>query len=527
MPKAKTKARPKAKAKTTAVAKRTGRYDWPHKPFNPYGAREHIALTQANTNEAIDTILMSPYEDVLAMSEENKNPVLIKLFSTCVVGDVERKDLKASKHLIDRRIGKAQQNILITPTTASRKDGIATYEEFCATAGYPAPFDKQVSMYEFGMHVPGVHMLLGSRGYGKTDYVVICGYAYEVYLDYKRALAEDRPPEETCLLITKSKDRNAAIIEEVMKACIANGVPFEKQGSSGIRVEGLRGKDHTLSALTIGSKGLRGRHPKRAMLDDVVTEDDTSESTRSKVQRMYNELIKLVDNILLIGQPVHKFDLYEYLRALEDGVEKMEVPHGCIPELDHDLEAQRLAGVSEESIQASYHLKVISESGMPLELVNYLPDFEPGDCVAWIDPSHEGGDYTAMTVLRGHFEGIAVFGKVWKRAWFNCVDEIAKVCEERGVLKLAFETNALGDQPVDLLREVLEGVGVVGRRSSTNKHARISAAGPFAKQIFIAKTSDPLYIQHVVKYEYKAKFDDAPDSLASCMAWVGLIRGKD
>jgi hypothetical protein len=44
--------------------------------------------------------------------------------------------------------------------------------------------------------------------------------------------------------------------------------------------------------------------------------------------------------------------------------------------------------------------------------------------------------------------------------------------------------------------------------------------------IHLSKESDSQYLDQVVQYEYKAKHDDAPDSLASCLQWIGLIRGK-
>ncbi len=390
-----------------------------------------------------------------------------------------------------------------------------TYERFCEKAGYPAPFSKQIEMHQFGMEETVARLLLGSRGYGKTDYVVILGMAYKIYCD----------PSWSFLLVTKSDERNAAMVEEVSKALIANGVDLDKKNASTIRVKGLHGKDHSVSTVTIGSKSIRGRHPNAVIMDDPVTEEDVAEATRKKVQRVYNELSKLCSNILVIGQPVHKFDLYETLRPL---LLKMEVPHGSIPELDHDLEAQRLAGVSEESIQASYFLKVISEAGYPLEKVNVDLDTLPeGDCVAFIDPSFEGGDYTALSIVKAHFEGVAVQGHVYKKAWYDCIDEMAKRIEAAGVRRLCFETNSLGDQPITMLRDVLpQSIGVVGKRSTGHKHSRILAAGAFAPMIHIAKTSDRLYIDQVRKYEYGVGNDDAPDSLASALEWIGLIRGK-
>ncbi len=171
-------------------------------------------------------------------------------------------------------------------------------------------------------------------------------------------------------------------------------------------------------------------------------------------------------------------------------------------------------------------LKVLTEGTSPFNAVKYLERFPTGDsAIAFIDPS-EGGDYTACTILKTYMQGIAVVGFVWKRAWNHCLDDLAPKLQKYNVKKLAFETNSTGDMPVEMLRGLFTGIGVVGRRSSTNKHARIMAAGAFAHLIHLSKESDRTYLDHVVKYEYKSKFDDAPDSLATCLEWVGLIRGK-
>lgn len=391
-----------------------------------------------------------------------------------------------------------------------------SFSEFCEAANYPLPYPKQVEMVEFGMVEKAARLILGSRGYGKTDYVVILGIAYDLYLN----------KESTNLIITKSKERNAAILREISQACKANGLTFEKENSSCLRLTGHSGKDHSVSAVTIKTVTLRGRHPKRVIMDDPVTEDDASEATRAHVERVYNEVNKLVGNILIIGQPAHKYDLYAKLRGM---VKTMEVPHGTIPELDHDLEAQRLAGVDEASISASYFLKVLSEGTTPFDKIKYLDKFPTGDSsVAFIDPSFEGGDYTALSIVKAHMQGVAVVGYVFKKAWNHCLDEMIPMIKEFKVQKIAFETNALGDMPLGMLRQIVpKEVGVMGRKSNTNKHSRIMAAGTYAHLIHLSRQSHKLYIQHVTQYEYKAKFDDAPDSLASCLEWIGLIRGKE
>lgn len=400
---------------------------------------------------------------------------------------------------------------------------IRTFQEFCQVAGFHPPFERQLEMRAFAIHETDPRLLLGSRGYGKTDYCVIAGVAYELYLE----TATGKKPSDTTLIMTKSRERNTAILGEIQHAAEANGVIFEKANATSLRVQGLRGKDNSVSAVTIKTKSLRGRHPKRIILDDPVTEDDTSEATRKHVEKIYNELHKLTSNICVIGQPAHRYDLYSSLRPL---VKKLEVPHGTIPELDHDLEAQRMAGVDEKSIQASYFLKIVNDGSNPFDKIKLIDKFPPGgSSVAFIDPSHEGGDYTAVSIIKAHFDGIAVQGKVWKKAWNHCLDDMVPVFKALGVKRVGFETNALGDQPIIMLRELLTplGIGVVGRRSNTNKHSRIMAAGAYAHQIHLSKESDKVYTTQVTEYEYKAKHDDAPDSLATGMQWIGLIRGKE
>lgn len=392
--------------------------------------------------------------------------------------------------------------------------GKKTFKEFCKDAGYPEPFDPQIGMFDFAFMEEVARLLLGARGYGKTDYVTILGVAYDVYL---------HGINTSNLIITKSKARNAAIIEEIANALEANGVKLAKRNQSCIRIEGLLGKDHSVEAITIRTS-MRGRHPKRILMDDPVTEEDVSAAQRKLVKRKYDEAYKLCKNVLVIGQPAHADDLYAELRPI---LKKLEVPHGTILQLDADLKAMLAAGIDPVSIEMSYHLRVPIEGSMPFAGIRYIDHFPPGQSVAFIDPS-DGGDYTAMSIVRGLMQGVAVYGKVWKRAWYHCIDEMKAQMKARGVTQVWFETNSTGSQPIDQLTQVLGplGIGVVRAHSDTNKHAVIMAAGSYANLIHLSRESDKLYTDHVVKYEYGAEFDDAPDSLARCLEKLGFIKGK-
>lgn len=411
-------------------------------------------------------------------------------------------------------------DIPVPPPQPNSKPLIRTFKEFCAHAGYFEPFEKQEEMRAFGMDLTETRLLLGARGYGKTDFVTIMGVAFDLYLAYVNG--KDMA-EHTNLIITKAKTRASAIIEEIRSALEKNGVPLDKATANVIRINGLVGQDHSVEAITIKTS-MRGRHPKRIVMDDPVTDEDVSEAMRTLVKRRYDEAYKLCSNILIIGQPAHFDDLYALLR---DIIKTMLVPWGQIPELDADLEAMKLAGIDKDSIEMSYHLNVPKSSSAIFGNLKFIDKFPEVDAVAMIDPS-DGGDHTAVTIMAGYFQGVCVEGFAWKKAWYHCLDDMIEHFVRLRVRKLCFETNHTGTQPLIQLKQALaqHGIGVVGKHSTTEKHAAIQNAGSYAHMIHLSKGSDRVYTNAVTKYEYKAKIDDPPDSLARCLEWLGLIKGK-
>lgn len=493
--------------------------------INPHGAPPKVLrvpmrnLVAHDLTEVYNLVLHNEVETLRDFStQEGRFSGLqisvMRAFLRCVdMGDIDKLDYFLTR--VAARYEEAKQKL-----AGSVQGELLSFREFCERAGYPPPFEKQTDMMNFAVAKDVPRLLLGARNYGKTDYAVILGIAYQIYLEYRTGVRET-----SVLIVTKSEERNKAMLAEIQKAAEKCGEEFEVSNASSIRTKNFPGKENTVSAVTLGTSSFRGRHPTLVILDDPVTPEDTSEATRRKAFKVYEELLKLTSNVVIIGQPVHKFDLYAKLRGL---LKKMEVPHGSIPELDADLNAQKLAGVSDSSIQASYNLKIISDGSLPFEKLQELDTYAPGDSVAFIDPSFEGGDYTALTILRGYFEGVQVYGKVWKLPWNACAEAFKEACVKMGVRKLCFETNSLGTQPLDMLRQLFADtdIGIMGKKSLGNKHARIVNAGAYAHQIHLSKESDQIYIDQVKQYENGAEYDDAPDSLASCLEWVGLIRGQ-
>lgn len=397
---------------------------------------------------------------------------------------------------------------------------IETFEEFCELAGYPKPFPKQEEMRNFAFpdddNKKKPRLILGARGYGKTDYVTILGLSYHFYKD----------PTSPSVLMTKEFERGKEIMQEIAVVLERVGVKMKSITQRKIYIEGSNGKEPTLTTLAVRSKGLRGRHPKLIFLEDLITPDDTSEAERKRVQKVYEEVLKLTSNVVLIGQPVHKLDLLQKLRYL---IPTLEVKHGDIPELDVDLIAQKAAGVSEASIQASYFLKIIDDATLPfgkLQRCNYSAQ----NCFAFIDPSHKGGDYTAIAIGGMHFEKLVVSGFAFKMAWYDCLENIKLLFEKFNVKSCCFETNNLGDEPVIRMRQL--GASCVGINSTDNKHRRIINCAFFADYINLHQVfgdfpdeilqANQIFIEQTMNYEYKASYDDSPDALAGLIGYLGI-----
>mgnify|MGYP000048471711 FL=1 len=395
------------------------------------------------------------------------------------------------------------------------------FAAFCERAGYFRPFPKQEELVQF-VKADGAGLLLGARGYGKTDYGVICGIAWDLLHD----------PTDTWLIVTKEEGRGKDILGEIARILQTCGATLSQNNSKNLRLAAHGGKDPNVAVLPLRSKSFRGRHPKHIVCDDIITPDDTSKAERDRVEKVREELMKLTENVVLIGQPAHAKDVYAKVRKLP-GVRQMELPYGSIPQLDHDLEAQRAAGISEASIQASYFLKIAESERMPFANLEYANFFPSGGCAGFIDPSHEGNDYTALALTVRNFDQLIIAGFAWQKAWDDCLEEITAVMKAFNCLKFAFETNGVGKHPVMVLRQA--GANVAGWRSSTNKHARIMNAAAYRQNLRLAQflppeLSAPAYREAqtafndmVVNYEYKAEHDDAPDALANLLMYVGVL----
>lgn len=406
-----------------------------------------------------------------------------------------------------------------------------TFVEFCIRCGYPPPFEKQIEMLNFAFK-DGPGLLLGARGYGKTDYIAVCGIAYMLFKD----------PLLTFLLMTKEERRGKDIVGEVARCLEVFGIKFGVQRSDQISILGHTDKDANLVALPLRSKSLRGRHPKYILCDDIITPDDVGAAEREKVTQVVAELFKLTSNICLMGQPAHIEDIYADMRG-RSGIRRLEVPYGSIPQLDHDLEAQRAAGVSEASIDASYFLKISATEKRPFGDLLKVDFFPSEGSAGMIDPADDGEDSTAFVVGAMFGDQFIAAGFEFEKPWDLCVSEIQAISKAYKTGRFAFENNKLGNHPVRLLRGLGANVTawnttetVSGRGAGQGKHGRILNAATMKGHIKLSNHIPPeirtpelvsanqLFIKNCIAYEAKAKKKDAADSLANLLIYLQIIK---
>ena len=164
-----------------------------------------------------------------------------------------------------------------------KKPIACSYIEYCQRSQYPKPFPKQVEMADWAFdHKAEPRLILGARGYGKTDYVTINGSGFKLLNDKQYKI----------LLITKENERGKEIVAEIREGLEQNGVKFANRAKKKIRIVGCRGKEDNFTALTIRSKGIRGRHPNLIIMEDPITPEDTSETERRRVKNWVFGMVK-------------------------------------------------------------------------------------------------------------------------------------------------------------------------------------------------------------------------------------------
>ena len=399
---------------------------------------------------------------------------------------------------------------------------LKTLDEFVAAAGYDMFQSFQYDQYNFifnGLQEP--RMLMGTRGTGKTVCNTILGSAYKIYTD----------PNYTIGIITKEAKRAGELCRAIAMALKANDVELAEDNTQVINTKAKsKGINQAnVKALALGGRGFRGLHPDLIILDDPVTELDAWSATeRIRVKDKYDEIMKLNQNVAIIGQPVSNKDLYS---TLWDIIPTFKQTWNDIPDkffgtiYKPDLEKMRLT-VSERTIQMSYFLNVPDDPSLAYSKIETV-DYCCPDNVMFIDPSAGKGDYTGIAIgnifmQQGKF---ITLGFVFQESWFDLIDVIAMLIKKYNVRRLYVEVNGVGAGMPEMLRAA--GIPCIAITSTENKHRKIISYADQVPNMALCKlrASDGVdgsmleanqnFISNVKEYTYDAKHDDGIDAMTS------------
>lgn len=147
-------------------------------------------------------------------------------------------------------------------------------------------------------------------------------------------------------------------------------------------------------------------------------------------------------------------------------------------------------------------------------------------CIAFLDPSFKGGDYTALSFIAVHNGTVFAWGRCWHQSWNVALDEIAAELAKHDVYEFWYEDNGLGSVPQELFAEV--GVDAIPRTTLGNKFDRIFKVGAFIRDRmqFIQNWSNQAWLEQCRKFNEEAANDDAPDSLTNAAIRAGVVSDK-
>lgn len=102
---------------------------------------------------------------------------------------------------------------------------------------------------------------------------------------------------------------------------------------------------------------------------------------------------------------------------------------------------------------------------------------EPPSCVAFLDPSFKGGDFTALTFMAQVRGYVFAWGFCFHHSWNGAIDQIAEKINSFPVTEFYYEDNGVGTAPQDYF--AVRGIDAIPRTTLGNKHDRIFRVGAF------------------------------------------------
>ncbi|AUR91075.1 terminase large subunit [Vibrio phage 1.155.O._10N.222.55.B3] len=384
-------------------------------------------------------------------------------------------------------------------------------------------------------------VLKGGRGSGKTFAAVAWLIEESFNPDYKDCtflfLREIMTSiEESVFSVVADLIKQAELDQyfKILKSSIVNIESGVKFSFTGIRSTG--GK----TAFSQVNK-LKGKHKVKYIFGDEG-QDFAEESlnvlfptvNRGGKIKLYrprlNEELDTVDTRFIFAMNPN-FDVDPVIAKIQN-MDGARIAHVNIFDLEPEFQDKQLLIQAEQEKDEVYHGHVwLGEphhkiSGYPFAQVESIRTNDEIPCIAFLDPSFMGGDFTALTFLGSRNGELCFWGKVWRSAWNTCIDDICEELYEYTPTEFHYEANSLGSVPEDLFAE--RRIRAFPKLSLGNKHNRIYKVAAYTafRLKLVNNRCNTEYVTNILKYNEEAENDDAPDSLASACLVSGVVSDK-
>lgn len=402
----------------------------------------------------------------------------------------------------------------------------------------------------FGDRAAKYIILKGGRGSGKT-FAIVCFLIEESFKkEYEKSLflflrEVQTSIEDSVYAVIVDLINQAQLTQyfDVKNNRIINTLTGVEFAFTGLRSTG--GK----TAFSQVNK-IKGKHKVRYVFMDEA--QDASEDSlnvlfptvnRGGTVKFTPEYQKLIE--VLLGEPDVDLTESRFLFAMnpnfdEDPVlakvkthgEQARIEHVNIFDLPKEFQDKQLLDQAESEKGEVYYdhvwLGAASHklSGYPWIQCGEIRTNETIQCIAFIDPSFKGGDYTALSFVGIRGGRLVAWGYCWKKAWKACIDDICDLFDQYKPAEAYYEDNAQGNTPQDLFGDC--GYEVSPRTSFGNKENRIYKVAYYVahRLDLVRNHCNEEWYKQVTKYNEEAPHDDAPDSLASAFVVAGIITDK-
>ena len=374
-------------------------------------------------------------------------------------------------------------------------------------------------------------LLMAYRHSYKTTAVVVVGILWYLLFNPDKRILVVKKSSKSAIALLSTIRQNYRLSRTVSLYEEANDEKFFLKEDKETRVTLSCAKkivpEASVEVVSMGTKGVTGRHYDRIHLDDIVDENDqVSANEREKTKLFFYNLksvIKPGKVITLTGTPWHKDDLYSKIK----NVRKYKLGFPGLPEIDSQKQDHLKSILPPKRFAQQYLLIFLTDKEdyfSKVKKTNYWNKF--AETYGHLDCAYGGADTNALSLIQRwpstNFMGASrwvVMGYVFEGHISDNYHRVGQIIKNYNVKKIFLETNA--DQ--GFVARDLEEMGFVCHpyREKMQKHRKIvSILYRYFSKIFFSNKTTKSYLDQIIEYNEAARRDDAPDSLASLLLCI-------